>query len=85
MWTPHHPKPDIVVTVVRMVVVAESRTRVVLIVVPRAPAQHPRLIHGPPHRFPGEDQDSRDEGGLEKKFPPAARGAAGFRTLFQRQ
>ena len=46
----HHPETDVVVPVVRIVVVAVVRARVVLIVVPGAPAHHPRLVSGaPPH------------------------------------
>lgn len=46
----HHPKTDVVVTVVRMVVVAVAGARVVLIVDPGAAAQHPRLGAGLPCR-----------------------------------
>ena len=54
MGRTHYPKPDVVVPVVRVVVVAVVSARVVLIVVPRTTAQHARLGHGPPDRFPGE-------------------------------
>jgi len=37
--TRHHPKPVVVVAVVRMVVVAGDRTHVVLVIVPRTAAQ----------------------------------------------
>jgi hypothetical protein len=40
----HHPKPDVVVTVVRMIVVAVLGARIVLIVDPRTAAQHARLL-----------------------------------------
>jgi hypothetical protein len=87
----HHPKPDVVVAVVRTVVVAVAvvRARVVLIVVPGAPAQHPRLDHGTPSRFPGEHQRSRlpDAAGprLKKHFPGRAlRGHSDQRFSVQR-
>jgi hypothetical protein len=40
-WDAHRTKTDIVVTIVRLIVVAKSGARVVLIVVPRPAAQHP--------------------------------------------
>jgi hypothetical protein len=41
MWQAHQPKTVVVVTVVWIVVVAVRGTRIVVIVVPRAAAQHP--------------------------------------------
>ena len=43
------PKPDVVVTVVRVVVVAVGRVRVVLIVVPGTAAKHTAHRHREPH------------------------------------
>ncbi|SET52475.1 hypothetical protein SAMN05216326_13310 [Nitrosomonas marina] len=43
-----HPKTDIVVTVVRMVVVAVRRAHVVRIIVPGTAAQHTILVSGNP-------------------------------------
>jgi len=50
----HHTKADVVVTVVRMVVVAVVRAREALIVVPGAPAQNTRPSPGATDRFPGD-------------------------------
>jgi len=44
----HQPKTNVVVTIVRMVVIAKRRARVVMIVVPRPAAQHTRLDPGTP-------------------------------------
>src|SRR5205809_7157656 len=44
----HHPKADVVVTVVGIVVVAVRRARVVLIVVPGSATQHPTDLPGSP-------------------------------------
>ena len=48
----HHSKPDIPVTVVRIVPVAHGAAHIVLIVVERAPTQHPSVCSGlpPQHR-----------------------------------
>ena len=40
----HHPQPDIVVAIVRMVVVAIRTARVPLIIVPRAAPQHAAVL-----------------------------------------
>jgi hypothetical protein len=46
----HHPKPQIVVTVVRSVVIAVRSVRIVLVIVPGAAAHHPavRYQRAPP-------------------------------------
>jgi len=44
----HHPKPDVVVTVMRVVPVAVRRARVVPIVVPRAAPQHAVVVRPAP-------------------------------------
>ena len=65
----HHPETDVVVTVVRFVVVAVVRARVVLIVVPRAPAQHPRLDPGAPGwPYPATTSVAEKNGIAPKKF-----------------
>ncbi len=51
-----HPKTPVVVAVLRMVVVAVARARIVLIVVPGTAAQHAGRGLGPPHRFPGSER-----------------------------
>jgi hypothetical protein len=48
----HHPEPDIVVAVVRLVVVAESGARVVGIVVPTPATHHTPLVSGCPAGLP---------------------------------
>jgi hypothetical protein len=58
---PHHPETDVVVPIVRMIVVAVLRARVVLIVVPRAPAQHPRLDPGAPGWLPSDREYSKEK------------------------
>ena len=47
----HQPKPQVVVAIVGMVVVAVGATRVLAVVVPRAAAHHAPGPTRPPHRF----------------------------------
>jgi hypothetical protein len=67
----HHSKTDVVVTVVRLVVVAILGARVVLIVVPRAAAQHASTHPGSPCCCQPYDNI--------KKFRAALRAASGPR------
>jgi len=70
----HGPEAAIVVAVVRMVVVAVRRTRIVWIVVPTAAAQHPGLDLGAPLPVTRCSQAyHRKRAGQQKKFRTALR------------
>ena len=68
----HHPKTDIVVPVVRVIVIAIVRAGILWIVVPRAPAQHARLENGTPRQLPGPPSVAV---GIGQQWPAAQRPA----------